>query len=296
MDHLEALFGCKSPLLFHTPFSSKVYRFGITKRIAHAASHLCSHFDSKYFLVLWFSSKKLSSHEETWQTANFLCFVISHEEQGLIRDKTPRSTTGRDKQDVYKGSISWEKRKKWGNSLIWVPTRLNSVGSLLLSDFWRNNTETACSGAEMYNRLAIPIRTALNFPKKEDGLILTCIGLYASPASLVSLLVWHSRYQRCRECHTLAGLPALLSSGNTLKRLRRNIFSTSLDNYFTLNPFQCSPTSISMHATLTSHIIRHQSPWQTLIWTNTGCKLNISWASKYTLCKRDVYSLLIWCL
>ncbi len=35
------------------------------------------------------------------------------------------------------------------------------VGSLLLLDFLRNNTETACSGAEMYNTSAIVVRPGL---------------------------------------------------------------------------------------------------------------------------------------
>jgi len=62
-----------------------------------------------YFLVLWFSSKRLSNDEEAWQTASFLCIVIAHEEEGLMGDKTPRSSSGKDKRDVFKGSFSGEK-------------------------------------------------------------------------------------------------------------------------------------------------------------------------------------------
>lgn len=158
-DRLEPLFGCKSSRSFFSWKGVKVW-----KRITRAASHSAVALIQRKFPVLWFSSKKLSSDEEAWKITNFLCIVISHEEQGLIRDKTLRSSAGKDKQNVYKGSFSWEikyLKKKVGQKPDIRPAKTKQcVGSLLL-DFLGNNTETACSGAEMYHTLAIVVRPAL---------------------------------------------------------------------------------------------------------------------------------------
>lgn len=70
-DHLEPLFA----VIHRDPFS--LFKKREKKNMCRLTVR--SQFDSKYFLVLWFSSKKLSSDEEAWQTANFLCIVIAHE-------------------------------------------------------------------------------------------------------------------------------------------------------------------------------------------------------------------------
>lgn len=98
-DHLEPLFGRKSPVI---PFSLR----GGTKVWERTTQQ--SRWFKNISWFLWFSSKTPSSDEEACKITNFLCIVESPEKQGLIRDKSLRSSTGKDKRDVYKESFSGE--------------------------------------------------------------------------------------------------------------------------------------------------------------------------------------------
>lgn len=77
------------------------------KEKSDPVSQQCGHFDKEIFPpLLCFLSKMLCILEEVWQTATVLVIAISNEGHALIRDKTLRNSTGRDKRAVCKGSFS----------------------------------------------------------------------------------------------------------------------------------------------------------------------------------------------
>ncbi|TNN81236.1 hypothetical protein EYF80_008570 [Liparis tanakae] len=65
--------------------------------------------------TMFFATQEPSSDGETWKMANFLCIVMPHEERGLIRDKTLRISTGKDKNRNVRQSVGEERGVKRKN-------------------------------------------------------------------------------------------------------------------------------------------------------------------------------------